>query len=371
MMQNDYSWHIRVLFSWYDTHRRDLPWRKDRNPYTSWISEVMLQQTRVETVIPYYKRFITLFPDIRSLAAAETDDVYKAWEGLGYYSRAANLIEGAKYILESHGGVFPNTMEDIQKIPGIGPYIAAAILSMAFGEPEPSVDGNLIRVISRLNALNGASDASSTRKTITVIARKMIARDRPGDFNEAMMDIGATICTPKSPGCGNCPFRDLCAAYKLGKPELFPGSKKTAFLPSCPITVCAVLRGDTLWVRKRPSGGLLGGLYEFPIFPGHLSEEDVKKALFPRLACSADISVHIESLPASTHRFSHMIWKMKGYRIDIESGQSASVIPFIVSEENNKESGMFVSLDECRKLAFPAALRIYTKAVFSTDASKA
>lgn len=367
MMQNDYSGHIRALFSWYDAHRRDLPWRKDRSPYTSWISEVMLQQTRVDTVIPYFNRFITLFPDIRTLAAAQVDDVYKAWEGLGYYSRAANLLKGAKYILENHGGIFPITAEDIRKIPGIGPYIAAAILSMAFGEPEPSVDGNLIRVISRLHALDAAPDTTSTRKAINAIAGDMISKDRPGDFNEAMMDIGATICTPKSPTCGDCPFRTLCKAAELGSPELFPGSKKAALVPTYPYTVCAVMRNDTVWVRKRPSKGLLGGLYEFPMFPGHLSAEEATQALYSILGVAPGVSLMFEALPDSEHRFSHMIWNMRGYLFRVGTEFSGSKIPLSFAEAKNTGSGAFVSLDETRKLAFPTALRVYTKVIFTFD----
>ncbi len=362
-MQNDYSGHVRTLFVWYDAHRRDLPWRKDRNPYTSWISEVMLQQTRVDTVIPYYERFLKLFPDIRALAAAGIDDIYKAWEGLGYYSRAANLSKGAKYLVENYDGVFPKTAEDIRKIPGIGPYIAAAILSMAYGEPEPSVDGNLIRVISRLNAMDGTPDDSSSRKAITAIARDMIPADRPGDFNEAMMDIGATICTPKSPACEICPFHALCTANKLGTPEMFPGSRKAASLPAYPFTVCVVSWNGSVWVQKRPSEGLLAGLYEFPMFPGHLSPEEAKQSLCLTTGISAVCAARPEELPNSTHRFSHMIWDMKGYLFRIDAEPSKESSPLYFAENNGTKSCRFVTPDESRKLAFPTALRAYTEAI--------
>ncbi len=364
-MQNDYSELITALFTWYDANRRDLPWRKERNPYKSWISEVMLQQTRVGTVIPYFNRFLTLFPDIPTLAAAEPDDIYKAWEGLGYYSRAANLLKGARYIIEHHEGVFPEDKVDIQKIPGIGPYIAGAILSMAFGEPEPSVDGNLIRVISRLNALTGTPDTSSTRKAITSIAREMISKERPGDFNEAMMDIGATICTPRSPSCADCPFRALCKANQSGIPELFPGIKKSAAVPSYPFTVCAVLHNDRIWIRKRASEGLLAGLYEFSMFPGHLSEEDAIQELFSSLGVKPECPVKLTTLPSATHRFSHMIWDMKGYIVTIPTPCIAREIPLSFTEAKGTGAGKFYSFEDAQRLAFPTAIRSYTEAVFA------
>jgi A/G-specific adenine glycosylase len=217
--------------------------------------------------------------------------------------------------------------------------------------------------------LDGVPEASSTRKAITAIAREMISKERPGDFNEAMMDVGATICTPKSPFCEGCPFRTLCKAVELGTPERFPGIKKSPPLPCCPYTVCAVIRKDAVWIRKRPSEGLLAGLYEFPMFPGHLSEEDVKQAVFSSLGIASDTAVQLEKLPDSGHRFSHMIWDMRGYLLRIGSLRLESKIPLSFAEAKNAGAGMFCPLDEVRKLAFPTALRAYTQVVLSITAS--
>ncbi|MBN1892467.1 MAG: A/G-specific adenine glycosylase [Clostridiales bacterium] len=361
-MKNDYSDYLTALFAWYDANRRDLPWRTERTPYKTWISEVMLQQTRVLTVIPYFNRFIALFPDIITLASARSDDVYKAWEGLGYYSRASNLMKGARYIAEHHSGSFPTSKEDILIIPGIGPYIAGAILSMAFGEAEPSVDGNLIRVIARLSAYSGVPDASSTRKEITVIAQKMIPKERPGDFNEAMMDIGATICTPRSPSCSICPFRALCKAVQSENPELFPGSKKSVAVPKHPFTVCVILRHDMILIRKRPSKGLLAGLYDFPSFPGHLSEHETAQALMTGLGIRRNLISEIENLGSAEHRFSHMIWDMKGYLIRLKP---ENLHPDgLGSFAESPDQGRYYSIGEAKKLAFPTALRTYKDYVF-------
>lgn len=362
-MKTDYSNHRKALFAWYDANRRDLPWRTHRTPYKTWISEVMLQQTRVLTVIPYFERFVSLFPDIISLASARPDDVYKAWEGLGYYSRAANLMKGARYIVENHEGSFPTSKEDILKIPGIGPYIAGAILSMAFGEAEPSVDGNLIRVIARLHAYPGAPDASSTRKDISEVAQMMIPKERPGDFNEAMMDIGATICTPRSPSCAICPFRSLCEATRSGNPERFPGSKKSVVVPKHPFTVCAILRQDMIYIRKRPAKGLLAGLYEFPLYPGHLSEQETVQALMADFGIRRDLISVTEELRSVRHRFSHMIWDMKGYLICLAPEKFPP--DGFVSFSETSDRGGYYSVDEAKKLAFPTALQAYRDSVFT------
>lgn len=361
-MNKDYSEHVSALFSWYDANRRDLPWRSDRDPYKSWISEVMLQQTRVSTVIPYFNRFVQTYPDIPTLAVANPDSVYKSWEGLGYYSRARNLIAGSRYIVENHGGVFPRRKNEILCIPGIGPYIAAAILSMAFGDPEPSVDGNLIRVISRLHALSGPADSGVTRKHITSLAREMISDKRPGDFNEAMMDVGATICTPKSPSCETCPFQSLCLAARDGNWERYPGPKKSSSVPSVSLTICAVILDGRVLIRKRPETGLLAGLYEFFSFPGHLSEAEALRAVFSSITLSNKTTALVEALPKAQHRFSHLIWDMQGYRVVLEKNRTGAPVCFSLSDAD-AETGCFHTPVDARKLAFPTALRVYTEAV--------
>lgn len=361
-MTYDYEEMRRLLFDHYDLHRRDLPWRSDRNAYKTWVSEVMLQQTRVSTVIPYFCRFIQQFPTISALAHSSEDNVLKAWEGLGYYSRATNLQNGARYIVSEHQGIFPFRKEDILKIPGVGPYIAAAILSMAFGKPEPSIDGNLIRVISRLHALSGLSSSSKTQKQIAVIASKMISEKRPGDFNEAVMDLGATICTPKSPSCDTCPLESLCIAAHEGCPELYPGNKKTASLQRYAFTICPILYGNTVYIKKRAASGLLAGLYEFLMIPGHYDKEDLITSIKPEFVLNDSSILSIEALPDSEHRFSHLIWDMKGYLIRLVCDNDLGPKP--LSEKNTK--GLFVPAEEMKSLPFPTAIRVYRDAVLAS-----
>jgi A/G-specific adenine glycosylase len=255
------------LLDWYDRHRRRLPWRalpgEAADPYRVWLSEVMLQQTTVTAVAPYYAKFLTRFPTVEALAAAEIDDVFKLWAGLGYYARARNLHACAKAVVERRGGVFPTTEAELAALPGIGPYTAAAVAAIAFDCPASPVDGNVERVIARLYAIE--DELPRAKPTIRALAGDLRPPQRPGDFAQAMMDLGATICTPKNPACALCPFLDGCAGRRRGDPETFPrrGKKREGKLRRGAAFVA--LRADGhLLVRTRPARGLLGGMTEVP-----------------------------------------------------------------------------------------------------------
>jgi A/G-specific adenine glycosylase len=261
------------LLSWFAGSARILPWRENRDPYRIWISEIMLQQTQVQQVLPYYERFLSCFPDVAALAAAPLDAVLKAWEGMGYYARARNLHRAAGEIMEKHGGIFPEQPEAVLRLPGIGAYTAAAILSIAFDHPEAVVDGNVVRVITRLAAM--AEDCTSTgaKRKIAALARAFLDASRPGDFNEAMMELGATVCTPKSPLCVSCPLAACCAALKEGDPGRYPVKAPAKARPHHQIAAALIWRGGELLIARRLERGLLGGLWEFPGGKQEASEE--------------------------------------------------------------------------------------------------
>jgi A/G-specific adenine glycosylase len=256
-----------ALLTWYDRHRRTLPWRVRKgeraDPYRVWLSEIMLQQTTVRAVAPYYARFLARWPDVRALAAAPLDEVLKAWAGLGYYARARNLHACARAVAERHGGVFPTSEAELRALPGIGDYTAAAIAAIAFDLPASPVDGNIERVMARLFAVDAPLPAAKPR--LRELARALTPQQRAGDFAQAMMDLGATICSPKKPTCALCPWNEGCAAFKRGDAETFPRrtpKREGALRRGAAFVVC---RADGyLLVRSRPAKGLLGGMTEVP-----------------------------------------------------------------------------------------------------------
>ncbi|MFO0689374.1 MAG: A/G-specific adenine glycosylase [Myxococcota bacterium] len=252
------------LLRWYDAHRRDLPWRRTRDPYAIWISEAMLQQTRVETVIPYWERFLARFPDVGSLARAEQDDVNALWTGLGYYSRARNLKAAAESIVADHGGHLPDTAEGLRTLPGIGRYTAGAVASIAFEREEPLVDGNVVRVFARLEDVDEDTGEKAVVERFWSLAAELVAGPRPGDLNQALMELGATLCTPKRPQCLICPVRAACLGHAAGRAESLPRkAKRTAVRPLRALAVAIDRRGALLAVR-RPASGLMAGLWELP-----------------------------------------------------------------------------------------------------------
>ena len=256
------------LLSWYRKHRRDLPWRRSRNPYHIWISEVMLQQTRVETVIPYFHRFIERFPTMEALAEAPEEDVLKLWEGLGYYSRARNLQGAVREVQERYGGTVPDTLKEISTLKGVGPYTAGAVLSIAYNKPEPAVDGNVMRVLSRYFLIEEDIMKVSTRGIMEKLAKELIPEGAAGDFNQGLMELGAMVCTPRSPHCLTCPVMEHCAAREAGMEEELPVKKK-AKPPRPEYRIAALIEGTgpnqgKVLIRQRPQEGLLARMWELP-----------------------------------------------------------------------------------------------------------
>jgi A/G-specific adenine glycosylase len=252
------------LLTWYRKNKRTLPWRDHPDPYAVWISEIMLQQTRVETVIPYFEKWMCLFPDVQALAKASERKVLNAWEGLGYYGRARNLHKAAKVVVKEHGGELPHDLNALIKLPGIGRYTVGAIASIAFGMNEPALDGNLKRVYARLFDLSEAIDSTIGEKRLWEIAENNLPKGKAGDFNQALMDLGATVCVPKNPRCATCPVIELCKSYKNGTQELRPVRKSKREVPQYVHAAGVIIRGKKVLLAQRPLSGLLGGMWEFP-----------------------------------------------------------------------------------------------------------
>jgi A/G-specific adenine glycosylase len=253
------------LLAWYDRHAADLPWRRRRDAYGIWLSEIMLQQTQVDTVKPYYERFLSAYPTVEALAAAPLSDVLKLWEGLGYYSRARNLHQTAQKVANDYGGEFPRTAEALQELPGIGRYTAGAIASIAFGERAPVLDGNVIRVFSRLDDLDADVTLPATKTMLWEWAEAWLPPERPGDYNQALMELGRTVCRPRNPLCGECPIRGHCLAFQHETQNERPVKAAKAPVPHYDVTAGLIWNDDgKLLIAQRPLDGLLGGLWEFP-----------------------------------------------------------------------------------------------------------
>lgn len=297
------------LLNWYYIHQRDLPWRKTNDPYKIWISEIMLQQTQVATVIPYYKNFIDTFPTIQDLANANLEKVYKCWEGLGYYSRARNLQEAAKSIMEIHKGVFPNSYNDILELKGIGPYTASAISSIAFNYPKGVVDGNVLRILSRIDLSFENIATDKTKKLYQKRVDNLISKTDPSSFNQALMDIGATICKPKKPDCHLCPINNHCKAYQEGKQNILPINIKKLKNKEIHYMTCFIEYENQYFLIKNEPG-LLDGLYglvQFDVVSPRSFEELFKEKY------NEDIEVY-EYVKDAKHVFSHRTWRMQVYK---------------------------------------------------------
>lgn len=295
------------LLPWFEVHRRDLPWRRDREPYHVWLSEIMLQQTRVEAVRGYYERFLQRLPTIEALASAEENELLKLWEGLGYYSRVRNLQKAAKIIVCDYGGVFPREYDKVHALPGIGAYTAGAILSICFEQPTPAVDGNVLRVVSRFLASDAPIGEERVKHGTARELEKYYPAGRCGDFTQALMELGATVCVPNgAPLCGACPLADLCKANREGTQERYP--VKTAKKPRRVEhrTVFFLQCGDRIAVCKRPKTGLLAGLWQLPDAAGELTVPDMLRqaenwGVRPR---------NIRKTVQRTHIFTHVEWKL-------------------------------------------------------------
>ena len=265
MLREKISSIQKPLLNWYKKNARDLPWRHTRDPYKIWVSEIMLQQTQVATVIPYYERWVKRFPTLNALAKAPLDEVMKYWAGLGYYRRVKMLHQAAQQIFKGLNGIIPNTPEELLKIKGIGRYTAGAILSIAFQKKAPLVDGNVIRILTRIFAIKSNVASAQTLKKLWVLADMLVPENNPGDFNQAMMELGATICLPQNPSCLICPVLKICSAAKLGTPEKFPAKKKATPLEKIESTALILrdAKGQVL-IQKQPLAERWGGLWMFP-----------------------------------------------------------------------------------------------------------
>ncbi len=300
-----------TLLNWYEANRRVLPWREDPSAYHVWISEIMLQQTRVEAVLGYYERFLQALPDIPTLAAAPEDQCLKLWQGLGYYSRVRNLRKAAEIVVSEYGGVLPPEPEKLRKLPGIGRYTAAAIASISFGKRIPAVDGNLLRIWARQTAYAGNISANSAVREAEQFYLPILPEENPGDANQALMDLGAMVCLPQRPRCTQCPWEADCAACAKGVPEDYPVKNSAARRKIQKRTVFLILFNGAVALQKRPDKGLLAGLYELPSAEGHLTRQQALSWLRRRNV----EALRIERMPESKHVFSHLEWHMIGYRV--------------------------------------------------------
>lgn len=326
------------LLKWYDGHRRVLPWRENPAPYRVWISEIMLQQTRVEAVKPYFERFMEALPGIPELAQVPEDKLLKLWEGLGYYNRARNLQKAAQAIMTEYGGRMPDSREELLKLPGIGSYTAGAVASIAYGRAVPAVDGNVLRVISRYRSDGRDMLNDKVRKSVEEDLLAVMPPDRPGDFNQALMELGAVVCIPNgAPKCGECPWEASCRAHREGRETEFPKktTKKARSIEKK--TILVIQDAMRAAIRKRPAKGMLAGMYEFPSEEGHLSQEEViallkAKGLHP---------LRIRRLPDSRHIFTHKEWDMIGYAVRVDelepAGGTQEGLLFIESSLTEKE----------------------------------
>ena len=328
------------LLAWYDANKRDLPWRRTQDPYKIWISEIMLQQTRVDTVIPYYERFLDWFPTIADLAQAPEEKLLKAWEGLGYYSRVRNMQKAAQQIMEDHGGVFPSSYEKISKLKGIGPYTAGAIASIAFGLPEPAVDGNVMRVLARLFEVDYDIGVPTNRKIFQAMMEFLIDPDRPGDFNQALMDLGSDIESPINPRPEESPVKEFSAAYQHGNMDRYP--IKAPKKKPVPVYLTAFIIKDSqgrYLLEKNEREGLLSGFWHFPLIEvdslsenlGQLSLLDGQGHLVDNpeiLSFEQDYDLVIDwqdrSYPIVQHVFSHRKWKVQLRYGLVKEGEQAT-----------------------------------------------
>lgn len=342
------------LLAWYDAGRRILPWREEPTPYHVWLSEIMLQQTRVEAVKPYYDRFLQALPDIRSLAAVEEEKLLKLWEGLGYYNRARNLKKAAEILVSEYGGEMPDDYAKIQSLPGIGSYTAGAVSSIAFGRAHPAVDGNVLRILSRLRADDRDILNAKVKKAVEEDLADVMPADRPGDFNQALMELGAMVCIPNgAPRCEACPWKGLCLAREDGRTAEFPKKAKKKPRSVEEKTILVIQDAERVALRKRPESGLLAGLYEFPSLAGHCEETQVS-AYLREIGLSP---IRIRRLPPAKHVFTHKEWHMTGYLIRVDELA-------VKGPGQEMEGFVFVEPEETRtNYPIPSAFAVYAEQV--------
>lgn len=339
---------VEPLLSWYGQHKRDLPWRQDPTPYHVWISEIMLQQTRVEAVKGYYARFLHRLPEIQDLARCPQEELLKLWEGLGYYNRVKNMQKAAIEIQEKYGGQIPCDYEKILDLPGIGSYTAGAIASIAYKLPYPAVDGNVLRVITRLTEDDEDILKQKTKKRIENMLTEIMPAETPGEFNQSLMELGATVCLPNgTPRCQDCPVRRSCLSHAHGTMMDYPRKAEKKPRRVEERTVLIIQNDQEFAIHKRPPSGLLAGLYELPNREGHLSREEILEYV----ESLGLLPLHIAPAGEAKHIFSHVEWRMKGYFIKVAS-----------TEEKKIGELIFVDKKESRgRYPIPSAFSAYRK----------
>ncbi len=339
---------VEPLLSWYQINKRELPWRADPSPYHIWVSEIMLQQTRVEAVKGYYARFLEVLPGIKDLAKCPQEKLLKLWEGLGYYNRVKNMQKAAQEIVEKYGGEIPEDYEKILELPGIGSYTAGAIASIAYKIPKPAVDGNVLRVIARITEEPEDILKQRTRKKIENMLEQIMPVRCPGEFNQSLMELGATVCVPNGPArCHVCPVREFCLAKAHEKVVEYPrkAPKKARRIEEK--TVLILQNGQEYAIHKRPAGGLLGGLYELPNLEGYRSREEI----LSHVESLGLIPLHISGAGEAKHIFSHVEWRMKGYFIKVASTEEKKIGELIFADKKESHG----------KYPIPSAFSAYRK----------
>lgn len=343
------AWLQHHLIAWFERVREDLPWRRDRSPYRVWVSEVMLQQTQVSTVIPYFERFLERFPTVQALAAAPLDDVLKAWQGLGYYSRARQMHRAAQIIAGERSGHFPETAAGLQKLPGIGRYTAGAIASLAFGQDAPVLDGNVIRVLSRVFNIADDVTATSTRDALWVLAGQLLPPGQAAAWNEGLMELGRRVCTPRAPACPACPIAARCEAARLGVQEQRPVKPARARTPHYDVTAAVIRRDDgRLLIAQRPLDGMLGGLWEFP---GGKREpgETLQACLAREIREELGIEIRVgEQIGVVRHGYTHFRITLYAFYGEIASGEPRAI---------GCAAWTWATLDDLDRYAFPVTDR--------------
>jgi A/G-specific adenine glycosylase len=310
-----------ALLAWYRRERRDLPWRRTRDPWAIWVSETMLQQTRVETVIPYYERFLARFPTVEALADAEPDELMQHWAGLGYYSRARNLQAGARKVAREHAGRVPDQLEALLELPGVGRYTAGALASIAFDRPAAIVDGNVARVLARLLDLALDVKSPAGQRRLWSEAEALAAGPSPGDLNQALMELGALVCTPRAPRCAACPVRRLCRGRAAGRAEALPVKAAKAAPRAMEAVAALLVRGACVLAVRRPPHGLLGGLWELPggdLAPGEKPAAGLARVLRERIGLAPDQAT---PLGVVTHGFTHRALRLHVFRAEAPPGR--------------------------------------------------
>lgn len=305
----------KQLLEWHGKNARDLPWCSEKDPYRIWVSEIMLQQTTTQTVKGYYERFLTAFPTVETLAAADEEQVLKLWEGLGYYSRARNLMKAAKIVVRDMGGRLPCDAAVLKKLPGIGDYTAAAIASMAYGQAEPAMDGNLTRVLARVTAEEGCIAEAAVKERLRAAGAALIDREHPGDFNQAMMGLGNLVCVPIHPRCGDCPVATFCRAHALGCEGNLPHKPPKPDRKKERLGVAIVLCDGRVLVHRRPDNALLGGLWEYPNFENAMDADSL-------LECLEEMGIQacfVKKLGSADHVFTHKAWQMTAFLFKADS----------------------------------------------------